>query len=113
MSSVSAVDVVSLAFGFFNMLRLASYFPQIIAVVRDKHGATAISFTCWTIWIAANASTGVYAWVRLSDFNLALTSAFNALCCLAVLLLAACKRVVAANLVWTEPPSQSAEAANL
>ena len=92
---VSSVDLIAVAFGVFNVLRLASYFPQIAAVARDEHGATAISFSCWTIWVGANGTTALYAWVKLGDANLAVISGFNAVCCAAVIALAAYKRIAA------------------
>jgi len=93
--TIGGVDLIALAFGVFNLLRLASYVPQILAVARDGNGATAISFSCWAIWIGANGSTALYAWVNLGDLNLALISAFNAACCAAVLSLALYKRATA------------------
>lgn len=96
-----ASDLTALAFAAFNLLRLASYFPQIVAVAQDRHGATAISFSCWSIWIGANASTAFYAWINLSDLSLAVISAFNAACCATVLLLAAYKRFLFRQRVWT------------
>lgn len=87
------VDFITFAFGTCNLLRLLSYLPQIIAVARDRHGATAISFSCWLIWIAANVTTALYAWYRLDAATLALVSAFNAICCGIVILLTAFKRI--------------------
>jgi hypothetical protein len=92
---ISDLDFIALAFGAFNVLRLVSYFPQIAAVARDQHGAMAISFSCWSLWIGANASTALYAWERLGDPGLAVISAFNTACCVAVLVLAAYKRATA------------------
>ena len=90
--TLSITDLIALAFGAFNVLRLASYIPQIVAVARDQHGATAISISCWTIWVGANGTTALYAWVTVGDTALAIISAFNAICCMIVLLLASYKR---------------------
>ena len=94
MLALDTADAISFAFGLFNLLRLASYLPQIVAVARDHHGANAISLTCWTVWIGANATTSLYSWVKLADFALASMSAFNTICCLLVFFIAGYKRFI-------------------
>jgi hypothetical protein len=89
---VQSNELIAAAFGVFNALRLVSYLPQIVAVARARHGAVAISLLCWAIWIGANGSAALYAWINVGDLTLALVSAFNAACCLIVFVMAALKR---------------------
>jgi hypothetical protein len=50
-------DMTFALFGFFRILRIGSYLPQIIRVATDTDGAKAISYSNWSIWIGANATT--------------------------------------------------------
>ena len=87
------IDFFTLTYGFFNILRLISYAPQIVLLAKDTSGAKAISISSWLIWTGANLSTAVYAWVRLTDASLCVMNAFNTACCVAVLVLVVYKRV--------------------
>lgn len=99
---MQSADLIAAAFGFFNLMRLVSYFPQIVAVARDRHGAAAVSLSCWSIWIGANASAALYAWVNVGDAVLAAMSGFNTVCCTTVVTLGLCKRVSR----WKQLPRQ-------
>lgn len=46
MSIIHQFDAIALIFVAFNLLRLASYIPQILAVARDRNRAGAISISC-------------------------------------------------------------------
>jgi len=81
-----------LLFAAFSSIRIFSYVPQIRKVAADMHGATAISYSTWTLWAAANVATAAYALVNLGDTYLASVSALYAGCCLTVIALTAAKR---------------------
>jgi hypothetical protein len=85
-------ELVTWAYGLTNALRVASYAPQIWRVARDREGAQAISCLSWNLWVAANATTALYAGVRLHDAALVVINAANALCCLSVVLITLVKR---------------------
>jgi energy-converting hydrogenase Eha subunit G len=85
-------EMIALAFALTNALRLVSYAPQIWRVARDRAGAQAISCLTWNLWIAANATTALYAWTQLHDLLLAVINAGNAVCCASVVLITLAKR---------------------
>lgn len=90
--AMTLTDVTYGLFAAFNALRIFSYLPQILRVARDANGASAISYATWSLWTAANATTGLYAAVNLQDPTLAALNLLNAACCLVVIGLTALKR---------------------
>ncbi|TPJ73621.1 hypothetical protein [Mesorhizobium sp. B2-6-2] len=85
-------DLSFYLFTFFNGLRVVSYLPQILRVAGDENGASAISYTTWLLWTAANATTGLHAGINLGDPMLAAINWLNAVCCALVIALTAWKR---------------------
>lgn len=85
-------DLTLAGFLLFGSIRIFSYVPQILRVVRDHNGASAISYTTWSTWTLANLATASYAGVNLGDPYLAGVSCIYALCCALVLSLTVVKR---------------------
>jgi hypothetical protein len=93
-----AADVILIAFTIFNAMQIVSYIPQILCVTRDQHGASAISYSTWAIWLAGSGATTAYAMVNIWDPWLAVVNAVHTLCCAAVIALTAWKRTGSAEL---------------
>ena len=89
---MTLAEVSFYLFAVFSGLRVVSYVPQIMRVARDMNGASAISYTTWALWAAANATTGLYAQINLNDPAVATVNWLNAGCCAVVILLTAFKR---------------------
>ena len=89
---MTMAEISSWLFTIFNVLRIASYLPQIYRVATDRYGASAISYSTWLMWTGANASTALYATYNVFDLPLAAINLLNAVCCLAVVLLTFHKR---------------------
>ncbi|MBA4095767.1 MAG: hypothetical protein C0484_03235 [Rhodospirillum sp.] len=92
MTTLTMADVSYWLFTIFNVLRIASYLPQIYRVATDPYGASAIAYSTWGLWAVANASTALYAAYNVSDLPLAAINLLNALCCFLVILLTIYKR---------------------
>ena len=90
-------EITLALFSIFNILRLGSYLPQIVRVAADNEGAKAISYSTWSLWIGANASTAAYALVNIADMTLFIVSAMNAIGCTLVVGSTALKRRRHAN----------------
>jgi len=88
----NVAELILFAYGACNGVRVFSYAPQIVRIARDCEGARAISLSTWWLWIAANATTALYAWVNLGDAPLALLNVLNTMCCLIVVGLTVWKR---------------------
>src|SRR5262245_49434046 len=80
------LEEITLAlFATSNSLRILAYIPQLRKAATDENGASAISYTTWSLFLLAHLSTVAYALVNRADWWLALCFAGNALCCVAIL----------------------------
>ena len=90
---MTLADYSMAAFALLNGGRAVAYFPQMIRVYRDPHGAAAISILTWALFTAANTATACYAFTAFGDRIVAAVFALNAICCLAIVGLTAFKRI--------------------
>ncbi len=89
---MTLADYSMTAFALLNGGRVVAYFPQMLRVCRDPHGATAVSLLTWTLFAAANVATVCYALTVSDDRIVAIVFSLNAIGCLAIVGLTALKR---------------------
>jgi hypothetical protein len=89
---MTRADYSVAAFALLNGGRTVAYFPQMIRVYRDPHGAVAVSLLTWMLFAAANIATVCYALTASDDRIMAAVFALNAVGCLAIVGLTAFKR---------------------
>ncbi len=75
-----------------NVVRLAFYVPQIMAVAREPSGAHAISLATWMFWSFSHGVTAIYCYAVVKDALLCGMMWGNAIGCVAVVALTVAKR---------------------
>ncbi len=105
---MTRLQAAAWAFALLNVLRTIGYLPQIAAIWRDKHRATAISLSAWTLWAASHLSTAVYAMEATGDRLVAAMMLVNAAFCAAIVLLTLYKRAESEQ--HKAPPAHSCPA---
>jgi hypothetical protein len=90
---MTLADYSMAAFALLNGGRTVAYFPQMMRVYRDPHGAAAVSLLTWAVFAAANIATVCYALTAADDRIIATVFALNAMGCLAIVALTAFKRM--------------------
>lgn len=79
-------------FTFMNSIRIFAYIPQFLKVTEDKNGASAISYSTWTLFFLSHLTTVAFAIFYVGDLVMALIFSGNALACFAILLATFLKR---------------------
>lgn len=90
---MTLADYSLAAFALLNGGRAIAYFPQMIRVYRDPHGAAAVSVATWALFAASNVATVGYALTVANDLVVAIVFAMNSAGCLAIVGLTAFKRL--------------------
>jgi len=59
--------VITAIYAFCSAVRLFFYVPQMLAVVRERSAAHAISLISWIFWALSHAATALYGHVVTHD----------------------------------------------
>jgi hypothetical protein len=95
---MTPADLALLLFNAVNCIRLLAYAPQVLAIVRDHHGAAAVSCLSWVLFALAHLSTAIYAWVTAGDVYMTLVFAVNFFACAIIVALTLRKRAASTRL---------------
>ena len=91
-------ELALLFFNAVNCVRLLAYVPQIVTIMRCRHGAQGVSCLSWALFGLAHLATALYAWVTAGDAWMAFVFLVNFAACGLIIALAIYKRAGAARL---------------
>ena len=91
MEALFISSITQLCF-LLNSLRILSYLPQIITIVKGKDDSKSISVLTWSFWTFTNFVTVLYTTFVHFDYILILTNVGNTLGCGIVVFLVLYKR---------------------
>jgi uncharacterized protein with PQ loop repeat len=86
-----------------NSVRVVACLPQIHKAATDRNGASSVSFMTWMLFLLAHLFTVAYALVNRSDWALAACFSINAICCVAILVVAYRNRRIHAKRLTDRP----------
>jgi tryptophan-rich sensory protein len=92
MTQPGLIDVVTFVFVTTNACRLFAYLPQILAALRCRNGASAVSRVTWSYFAVAHLTGHVYSTVVLHDPRMASVLLGNFLACTALVAIVTWKK---------------------
>ncbi|MBA2548210.1 MAG: hypothetical protein H0V16_07095 [Burkholderiaceae bacterium] len=94
--------IVTTIYASCSALRLLFYVPQMVAIVRERSAAHAISLASWIFWSLSHAATAMYGYVVANDALLAAMMMCNTLGSSSIVALTLIKRL---RYGWRRPRS--------
>ncbi|WP_112323260.1 hypothetical protein [Oceanibium sediminis] len=78
-------DAALSLYALFSSLKILAYVSQFQKAARDENGASAISCTTWSLFLASHLTSIGYALACAHDILMAVVFLVNALACVAIL----------------------------